>query len=56
MQRIQHFLGIAGLAVMVAIAGCNVLDSAYEEGGSIENAIEDAQYARANGDFLEMSN
>ncbi len=36
---------------MLVITGCNVLDAAYEEGGSVENSIEDAQHARANGDL-----
>jgi hypothetical protein len=51
MLRINHILSLAGLAVLLVIAGCNVLDAAYEEGGSVDNSIEDAQHARANGDF-----
>lgn len=51
MLRTKHLLSTAGLAAMLVIAGCNVLDSAYEEGGTVDNSIEDAQHARANGDY-----
>ena len=51
MLRIPHALGVAGLAVALVMAGCNVLDAAYEEGGSVENLIEDAAHARTNQDF-----
>lgn len=51
MLRIQYALGVAGLATVLVITGCNVLDAAYEEGGSVENLIEDAAYARINQDF-----
>lgn len=51
MRRITPILSTAGLAVLLVIAGCNVLDTAYEEGGTVDQSIEDAQHARANGDF-----
>ena len=51
MFRLNHILGLAGLATVLVIAGCNVLDAAYEEGGSVDNLIEDAYYARINEDF-----
>lgn len=51
MLRNNTFLSLAGLAALLLVAGCNVLDAAYNEGGSVGNSIEDAQHARATGDF-----
>lgn len=51
MLRYKTILSITGLATLMVVAGCNVLDAAYDEGGSVTNNIEDAQHARANGDF-----
>ena len=51
MLRNKTFLSLAGLAALLLVAGCNVLDAAYDEGGSVSNNIEDAQHARATGDF-----
>ena len=51
MLRFPHPLRIAGLVAVLAIAGCNVLDAAYEDGGTVDNLIEDAYYARINSDF-----
>lgn len=51
MRRITSILSTTGLAVLLVLAGCNVLDTAYEEGGTVDQNIEDAQHARANGDF-----
>ena len=51
MLRFNYALGFTGLAAVLVLAGCNVFDAAYEEGGSVENLIEDAYYARINDDF-----
>ena len=51
MLRHPYAFGLASLAALLVIAGCNVLDAAYQEGGSVENLIEDAYYARVNEDF-----
>lgn len=47
----QRSLAPALLAALLVVAGCNVLDPAYDEGGSVQALLEDARYARANGDF-----
>ncbi len=51
MLSLRNAVGVACLAATLVVAGCNVLDAAYEEGGSVENLIEDASYARINQDF-----
>ncbi len=51
MLRFKHTLAVSALAVALAVSGCNLLDGAYSEGGSVENLVDDARYARANGDF-----
>jgi hypothetical protein len=51
MLRFKHALSVTALAGSLVVAGCNVLDAAYEEGGSVENLIEDAAHARTNQDF-----
>lgn len=51
MLHFRYALSVAGLAAVLVVAGCNVLDSAYEEGGTVEHLIEDASFARIDGDF-----
>ena len=51
MLTTRRFLLPSALAALLVIAGCNVLDPAYDEGGDVQALLEDARYARANGDF-----
>ncbi|MEM1042459.1 MAG: tetratricopeptide repeat protein [Bacteroidota bacterium] len=51
MLRFKHTLIASALAVALTVSGCNLLDGAYSEGGSVENLVDDARFARANGDF-----
>lgn len=39
------------LAVLLVVAGCNVLDPVYDEGGNVGALLDDARHARSNGDF-----
>lgn len=39
------------LAALAVVAGCNVLEPIYDEGGDVESLLDDARYARADGDF-----
>lgn len=50
MNRTLALMTFAVVA-LAAIAGCNVLDPVYGEGGSVENLLEDARHARARQDF-----
>ncbi len=49
----RALLGVLGLALGATgvLTGCNALDPFYDEGGSIENLVDDARFARDNGDF-----
>lgn len=51
MRTIQRFFAPSLLAALLVVIGCNVLDPVYDEGGSVQTLLEDARYARANGDF-----
>ncbi len=51
MLTFKRFFAPSLLAALLVVAGCNVLDPAYDEGGSVQTLLEDARYARATGDF-----
>lgn len=51
MQTFKRFFAPSVLAALLVIAGCNVLDPAFDEGGDVQTLLEDARYARANGNF-----
>lgn len=51
MYRLTRAFTAAALVAVLVVSGCNLLDAAYSEGGSVEENIEDARIARINGDF-----
>lgn len=52
MLRFKRAIAASVFVTALVVSGCNLLDSAYNEGGSIDNLVEDARFARANGDFV----
>lgn len=56
MLTFKRLLAPSALAALLVIAGCNVLDPAYDEGGDVQALLEDARYARADGDFDRAAN
>lgn len=51
MLRLPSSRAVSVFAALLVLAGCNVLDPAFDEGGDVETLLEDARYARAGGDF-----
>ena len=51
MPLLNRSLPLATLALALLVTGCNVLDSAYDEGGSVDDLLVDANIARQSGDL-----
>src|SRR5690606_11005007 len=51
MRTLQRLSVPSLLAALLVVVGCNVLDPVYDEEGSVQTLLENARYARANGDF-----